>query len=279
MFVKELRTLFYTGGMPTSSDREQPAGQSRPGPVTTGGQTALPAAPPRVARRSSAPGRKPTLSVPVIVAAAIEALDEAGVAGLTMRRVAARLGTGAASLYAYVSGREELLELVFDTLVGQVKLEDPDPARWREQVHRLMRDLRDILASHTDAALAGLGRVPTTPQTLAAAEVLTGVLRAGGLSDRVIALGFDQLVLYVSAFAHEAGLYRKADPAEVERYFAGVHAFYATLPPGRYPVLTAVAPYMTGADADDRFEFGLNAIIAGFEAASAAEAAADQQRG
>jgi hypothetical protein len=35
---------------------------------------------------------------------------------------------------------------------------------------------------------------------------------------------------------------------------------------------------MTGADADDRFEFGLNAIIAGFEAASAAEAA-DQQPG
>ena len=287
-----------------SSKREQSAGQPRSGPasaggqvtaggaggasgpVTTGGQVsadgtggaggpvALPAAPPRVARRSSAPGRKPTLSVPVIVAAAIEALDEAGVAGLTMRRVAARLGTGAASLYAYVSGREELLELVFDALVGQVKLEDPDPARWREQVHRLMRDLRDILASHTDAALAGLGRVPTTPQTLAAAEVLTGVLRAGGLSDRVIALGFDQLILYVSAFAHEAGLYRKADPAEVERYFAGVHAFYATLPPSRYPVLTAVAPYMTGADADARFEFGLDVIIAGFEAATAAEAAA-----
>jgi hypothetical protein len=121
--------------------------------------------------------------------------------------------------------------------------------------------------------------VPTAPQTLAAAEVLTGVLRAGGLSDRVIALGFDQLVLYVSAFAHEAGLYRKADPAEVERYFAGVHAFYATLPPDRYPVLSAIAPAMTGAAADDRFEFGLNVLIAGFEAASAAEAAAGKPRG
>ena len=178
MFVKGLRTLFYTAGMPTSSKREQRAGQPRPAPVTAGGPAALPAAPPRVARRRPAAGRKPTLSVPVIVAAAIEVLDEAGYAGLTMRRVADRLGTGAASLYAHVSGREELLELVFDALVGQVKLEEPDPARWREQVHRLMRDLRDILASHTDAALAGLGRVPTTPQTLAAAEVLTGVLRA-----------------------------------------------------------------------------------------------------
>ena len=37
---------------------------------------------------------------------------------------------------------------------------------------------------------------------------------------------------------------------------------------------------MTGADADDRFEFGLNVIIAGLEAASAAEAAAEgDQRG
>jgi len=140
-------------------------------------------------------------------------------------------------------------------------------------VHRLLRDFRDILASHTDAALAGLGRVPTTPQTLAAAEVLTGVLRAGGLSDRVIALGFDQLILYISASAYEAGLYRRADPAELERYFAGVHAFYAALPPDRYPVLTSVAPDMTGADGDERFEFGLDVLIAGLEAASAAEKA------
>ena len=77
-----------------------------------------------------------------------------------------------------------------------------------------MRDLRDILAAHRDAALAGLGRVPTSPKTLAAAEVLVAVLRAGGLSDRVIALGLDQLVLYVSAFAFETGLSNKRhDPA------------------------------------------------------------------
>ena len=259
-------------GAPSSAGAELLAAAMHPA-------EALPAAPARVARRRSAAGRKPSLSVPVIVAAAIEVLDEAGYAGLSMRRVAERLGTGAASLYAHVSGREELLELVFDALVGQVKLEEPDPASWREQVHRMMRDFRDILASHTDAALAGLGRVPTSPQTLAAAEVLTGVLRAGGLTDRVIGLGFDQLVLYVSASAYEAGLYRKADPAEIERYFAGVHAFYASLPADRYPVLTSIAPAMTGPDGDERFEFGLNLLIAGLEAASAAEKARAEKAG
>jgi AcrR family transcriptional regulator len=249
----------------------QHALDSEPGRV---GVPPLPAPPPRVARHRSAVGRKPTLSVPVIVAAAIEVLDEAGFAGLSMRRVADRLGTGAASLYAHVSGREELLELVFDALVGQVKLEEPDPARWREQVHRLLRDLRDILASHTDAALAGLGRVPTAPQTLAAAECLVGVLLAGGLSKRVVALGFDQLVLHVSASAYEAGLYRKADPAELDRYFAGVHTFYATLPADRYPALTAIADDMTGPDSNERFAFGLDLILDGLEATSAAEKAA-----
>ena len=94
-----------------------------------------------------------------------------------------------------------------------------------------------------------------------------------GFEAGLVSLGFDQLVLYVSASAYEAGLYRKADPAELERYFAGAHAFYSSLPPDRYPVLASVAPDMTGADADDRFEFGLNVLIAGFEAASAAEAA------
>src|SRR5215469_10972581 len=130
----------------------------------------LPEAPRRVSRRKTAAGRPPTLTAAAIVAAAIEVIDEAGVTGLSMRRVAEHLGTGAASLYAHVSGKDELLELVYDELVGQVPLEQPDPARWREQVHAMMRGLRDILAAHADAALAGLGRIPTSPQTLAASE-------------------------------------------------------------------------------------------------------------
>ena len=56
-----------------------------------------------------------------------------------------------------------------------------------------------------------------------------------------------------------------------------MHAFYASLPPGRYPVLTAIAPDMTGADGDERFEFGLNVLIAGLEAASATDRAGGQQ--
>ena len=235
----------------------------------------LPEAPRRVTRRKTA-GRPPTLSVEAIVTAAIEVIDHAGVAGLSMRRVAEQLGTGVASLYAHVSGKDELLELVYDELIGQVPLEEPDPARWREQVHAMLSGMRDILAAHADAALAGLGRIPTSPQTLAATEAMGAILRAGGLTDRVIALGFDQLVLYVSANAFEDSLYTKdrADPADLERYFTEVHSFFAALPEGRFPVLSSLAPVMFDHGGDARFEFGLDILIAGMEAASAAERAA-----
>jgi AcrR family transcriptional regulator len=230
---------------------------------------ALPA-PPRLPRRHQPRTRRTGLSLEAIVAAAVEELDEAGVAGLSMRKVAARLGTGAASLYAYVSGKEELLELVFDELVGQVELPEPDPERWRVQLTAMLTEFHGVLVSHRDAALAGLGRVPTTPKTLAAAEAMVSVMRAGGLSDHVVALGLDQLILYVAASAFEQGLYEHGDmsAAEVAQYFDDVHAFYSALPAAQFPVLASIADDMVGFDADERFQFGLEAIVAGLEAVS-----------
>jgi AcrR family transcriptional regulator len=210
--------------------------------------------------------------VDAIVAAAIEVLDETGVAGLTMRHVAERVGTAAGSLYVHVANKNELLELVYDALVGQVSLPEPDGAIWREQVHQMLGDLYDVLASHRDAALAGLGRIPTSPQTLTAAEALVAVLRAGGLSEQATALGLDLLILYVSAHAFEAGLLEHSgmDPAEIGRYYADVHSFFEALPHERFPVLASIAPDMTGHDGPARFRFGLDVILSGLQAASRA---------
>jgi AcrR family transcriptional regulator len=231
---------------------------------------ALPPPPQRGSRRPG-PTRRTAHTVETIVAAAIEVLDEEGVAGFSMRRVAERLGTGPASLYAHVAGRDELLELVFDELVGQVPLPELDPARWREQLREMLRGLRDILASHRDAALAGIGHVPTSPQTLRGAEALVAVMRAGGLSDRVAALGFDQLILYVCACAFESGLYDHSGMSgeEISRYFEEVHAFYNALPPQRFPVLASLAPELSGPGREERFDFGIDVMIAGLEALSA----------
>jgi AcrR family transcriptional regulator len=151
-------------------------------------------APRRPTARRSESGRPRTLSAEAIVTAAIHVLDDGGVAGLSMRSVAQRLGTGAASLYAYVSGKEERLELIFDELVGTVPPPTPDPKRWREQITAMMFDVQRVLVSHRDAALAGIGRVPTSPKALAGMETVAAVMAAGGLAPRIIALGSDQAI-------------------------------------------------------------------------------------
>ncbi len=85
---------------------------------------------------SSAPrrGRKQRLSVDDVVDAAIRIADRDGLPGLSMRLLATELGLGAMSLYTYVPGREELVALMLDRVLGRRKL----PA--------LPDDLRDRLA-------------------------------------------------------------------------------------------------------------------------------------
>jgi len=251
MFVE--RTVLYTEGVSESTPPLPP--------------------PPRLPRRRPGPTRRTALTVDGIVAAALEVLDETGVTGLSMRAVAERLGTGAASLYAHVSGREELLELMFDELVGRVALPEPDAATWREQLRAMLTDFYGILRSHRDVALAGLGRVPTTPRSLVAAETTLAIMRAGGLTDRVAGLGIDQLLLYVAASAFESGIMeeRGMSEAEITEYYDSIDAFYARLPADRFPGIVSIATSLTEPGELERFTFGLEVLIAGLEAMSAAE--------
>ena len=90
------------------------------------------------------------------------------------------------------------------------------------------------------------------------------------MSDQVIALGLDQLILYVAASAFEQSLYEHGEMSteEVEQYFEEVHDFYSSLPAERFPVLASIADDMVGFDGDDRLRFGLDALVAGLEAVS-----------
>jgi AcrR family transcriptional regulator len=263
LFVK--RTWLYNAFVPASS---QPPQNDDPAPTKPG---VIPS-PPRTHRRRR-PTRRTALTLDAIVAAAIETLDEAGVAGLTMRRVAEQLGTGAASLYAHVSGRDELLELVFDELVGEVPLPEPRADRWREQLRQMLLELYRALTAHADAALAGMGRVPTSPRALDATERMTLLMSLGGLTERVIALGIDQLALFVCATAFEDGILERSGmtPEDEARYWADLHAFLDNLPADRFPAMARVRPHMAGHGDLERFEFGLDAMLAGLQALSDAE--------
>ncbi len=213
--------------------------------------------------------RRRSLTREAIVDAALKVLDAEGLDAMTMRRVAHELDTGAASLYAYVADKDELIELVVERVIGEVELQGPpDPERWQEQVKQYARSIRAMFAAHADVARATFARIPLGQNALRGAEALVAVLKSGGLPDQVVAYAADLLPLYVGAVAYEESLFSQQDVSQeqVERYIGELHEYFAALPEDQFPTLKALAGPLTAGATDERFEFGLEVLVRGLEA-------------
>ncbi len=174
----------------------------------------VPRLPSRAAANRRRPPRPRALSRETIAEAALAIIDNEGLDAMTMRTVAHSLGTGQASLYAHVSGKEELLELVIERVIGEVPFGgEPDPAHWQEQLKEGLRGMRAVFSSHRDLARASFARIPLGENALRGSEWMIGVMRAGALPDRVIALACDLLPLYAMAVAYEESLYAEGQLA------------------------------------------------------------------
>jgi len=140
---------------------------------------------PRVRQRSTRDRRAKTpLSEDAIVDAALAILKSDGLDAVTMRRVAAALDTGAASLYVYIDGRETLLRRMLDRVAATIELEAADPSRWREQLQSLLQRMHHALAAHPGIADVTLVGPSTTAAVPTFRENLLGILLTGGLQPR-----------------------------------------------------------------------------------------------
>jgi AcrR family transcriptional regulator len=213
------------------------------------------------------------LSRTVIGDAALEIVDRDGLSGLNMRRLAEALGTGPASLYAHVSGKDELLAMLIDRVAGEMELPEPDPARWQEQLKEAGRAMRAVLAAHRDLAAASIATIPTGPNAMAAMDGILGILRAGRLPDQIAAWAGDLLSEYVTMDAYETSLFLERLEHDPE-YFERLAAYIRALPAGRFPHVAALAQAMVDDEgADSRFEFGLDVLVRGLASFAEAEPA------
>jgi AcrR family transcriptional regulator len=215
--------------------------------------------------RTRPSGQRRTLSQDLIVDTALDLLGKASLDTVSMRRVAQALGTGPASLYAHVSNKEELHELMLDRLLGRLPRPEPDPAVWAEQVVEMARAQLTMLTSYPGIARVGLETVvPAGPNALAYGEAVLAVLRAGGLPDRVAVLAFDTLSLWCSAFAFELGAARtgEVDPDAIAARGREIGAYMAARP-AQFPNLLGVGPILSEATPEERFEFGLDVFLTG----------------
>ncbi len=140
------------------------------------------------------PGPKPGLSVDAIVAAAIAVADTDGLAGLSMRTVAERLGVTAMALYTYVPGKDELVDLMYDGAHAELPGRYDLGQGWRAAVTAWATDLVGCYVRHPWALQVSFARPVLGPNEQAVVEALARVLRQAGLpaavARRVVSLLF-----------------------------------------------------------------------------------------
>jgi AcrR family transcriptional regulator len=215
---------------------------------------------------------KPPLSEDAVVDAALAILKSDGLEAVTMRRVAAALDTGAASLYVYVSGREGLLQAMLARVIATIELEAPDPSRWRVQLHSLLQRMRQALVAHPGIAAITLADSPTAEAVLLLAENLLGILLAGGLDPQSAAWGCDIFVLLVTAAAREDDVRLprgRSDDGARQEQVGKLYKTLAGLPPDRFPLIAAHAAQMVAGDGDERSRFAADVVLDGMLARAA----------
>ncbi|MCK8679205.1 TetR/AcrR family transcriptional regulator C-terminal domain-containing protein [Streptomyces lichenis] len=215
-------------------------------------------------------GPKRGLTLEQITTAAVAVADAEGLAAVSMRRLSTDLGVGTMSLYRYVPGKAELLDLMLDHVQGLVIAGPGEPpADWREAVRRLGRVELRMYRERPWLLKVNQARTALGPNTMRSMELALAGLRGMGLTDP------ETIGVIVAVHNYTAGVARmELDTAEAAQQ-TGVsdEEFWTQQGPfldramrsGEFPLTAALSDDTFSADFD-HFEFGLNALVTGFEA-------------
>lgn len=218
---------------------------------------------------------KERLTVERIVDTAMELMAAKGYDAVSMRSLAKALDTGPASLYAHVANKEELDALVIDRISAGLTVPEPDPERWQEQIKDLMRQMLELYRTHPGSARAAMAIIPTGESSVRTMEGMLGILLRGGVSPQAAAWFCDLAPAYVGAIAVEEDIWaarENSTPAGEQPDHPAIDeqlsAYFSSLPADRFPLVTSLATVITRGDGTDRFEFGIDVIVAGLAAVS-----------
>ena len=200
------------------------------------------------------------LSTDRIRAAALKILDEEGIEALTMRRLAADLGAGAASLYRHVANRDELLVEIMDHVFGEVGQPKPDQD-WREAAEWVAREFRRVLREHPAVTpLLSKDRM-LGPNSVAGRELALARLLEEGFTPEGALEVYNILVAWVLGYSLLA--------AKVEGFAArgdaSLQEVYAAVDEEEFPTVHKLAGMGPTAGDDAVFHIGLATLLDGIE--------------
>lgn len=221
--------------------------------------------------RTEGPRRRASHSMESVIAEAVALLDEAGEPALTFRALAARLGGGVASIYWYVSNKDELLDRATDHVLGEVLTQvegfpgSDDP----------IADVRRIALTLFDAVVArpwlGAYLMRNTggaqPNSMALYELMGQQVLRLSLNPRQSFHAVSALIGFVIGTATDLG---QEPPKEVldgsisrSEYLDRAVSAWRNLDAEAFPFVHYIVDEFAGHDDGDQFRAGLDLILAG----------------
>ena len=206
-----------------------------------------------------------------IIAAAVTIADAEGLAALSLRGVAARLGAPVTSLYRHVNGKEELLRGMTEAVMQEESLPARPPAGWRAQLEVAARLQWRVLRRHPWLArLMSITRPRPLPNVIAHVDWVLRALEGHGFSANLRMQLHIVLHAFIQGFAMNleteadaAGETGMSDSAWMDSQLADFTALATT---GRYPAFSSVVAELDAGfevDLDQLFELALQTTLDG----------------
>lgn len=224
-------------------------------------------------RAAGAPRRRTVLTLEAILTRALAILDAEGPDALTLRRLAADLGAGVASMYWHVDNKDELLRLCYEAVMepfsrelGERRL---DPADWRAELRDLLSRLFGLMQSRPWVPQLMIG-VPLgkDPVVLRVWDQLGSVLTALGLDEETVFYATSALATQLGAMGLAAA-YSAYAPGSREQRLERQAGELAGTDPAEYPYVARSTALFRDHSDTDQFLGGIDLILDGISARQA----------
>jgi AcrR family transcriptional regulator len=230
------------------------------------------AARPPASRAAGGPARTPADRGPGdaerIVAAAITVADTEGLAALSMRRVAAELGTAPMSLYRHVADKDDLLLQMMNVVFTEIRFVADPADGWRPRLEGSARTMWACFRRHPWLASAlSMTRPQLLPAAIPFTEAALAALDGRGLDLDTMFTAHLALLNFVRGMA--INLEAEAEAQAVtgldneEWLDAQVPQLHDLVPAADYPIFQRLVSQEYDFSLDRIFEFGLQRLLDG----------------
>jgi TetR/AcrR family transcriptional regulator, tetracycline repressor protein len=209
----------------------------------------------------------------VIARAALQLLDATGIDGITMRALAAELGVQAPTLYWHVKSKRDIFRAMAVAMTkdaAALMTADDRGAPWRERLASWAHALRRTILSHRDGGRVFAGTFAADPATFDVIESALNALQDAGVSIADAAQRTVLLRHFIVGFCIEeqelAGLGDGHDRPQLDELTTTAETL-------RFPLAAQALPAILNATAEERFEQGIQLLLAGIPKRSRPEPA------